>query len=99
MRQFLYPLEKAVKRHCRSAQKVATVANFVAMLQATFYVGCRRRRRCRHTYIHAQRKDSRTLNGASLDGNREELMTGENRRGVHKLEHGRVERRGFEKSE
>ncbi len=30
--------------------------HFVARLQATFYVGCRRRRRCRHTYIHANEK-------------------------------------------
>ena len=88
MRQYLYPLEKAVKRHCRSAQKVATVASIVAMLQTTFYVGCRRRRRCRrfrHTYIPAQRKDSRTLNGATLDGNRGELLTSESRRGVHEV--------------
>lgn len=57
VRQLLYPLEKAVKRHGQSAQKMATVATFVAMLQAMFYVGCRHCRRCRHTYIHAQRKD------------------------------------------
>lgn len=47
MRQFLYPLEKVVKRHGQSAQKVATVAICVATLQATFSMGCRR---CRHTY-------------------------------------------------
>ncbi|MBD8685018.1 hypothetical protein [Pseudomonas sp. CFBP 13719] len=76
---------------------MATVADFVAMLQTTFYVGCRGRRRCRHTYIHAQRKDSRTLNGAALDGNRGQLLTSESRRGVHEVEHGGVERGGGEK--
>ena len=85
MRQFLYSLEIAVKRNGQRVQKVATVATFVAMLQTTFYVGCRRRRRCRHTYIPAQRKDSRTLNGAALDGNRGELLTSESRRGVHEV--------------
>jgi len=88
VRQFLYSLEIAVKRNGQRVQKVATVATFVAMLQTTFYVGCRRRRRCRrfrHTYIPAQRKDSRTLNGATLDGNRGELLTSESRRGVHEV--------------
>lgn len=60
VRQYLYPLEKAVKRHSQCTEKVATVATSVAVLKTTLYVGCRRRRRCRHTYIHAQRKDSDT---------------------------------------
>ncbi|MBA1297802.1 hypothetical protein NIM88_13425 [Pseudomonas sp. GBPI_506] len=54
MRQLLYPLENAVKRHGQNAQKVATVATFVATPKVTFYVGCRRCRRRRHTYIHRQ---------------------------------------------
>jgi hypothetical protein len=51
VRQFLYPLEKAVKHHRRSTQKVATVATFVAMLQAPFFMGCRRCRRCRNISV------------------------------------------------
>jgi hypothetical protein len=65
VRQFLYPLQKAVKRHGQNVQKAATVATFVAMLQTTVYVGCRRCRHCRHTDIPAQRKDPQ-IHGMAL---------------------------------
>ncbi|AZE46520.1 hypothetical protein C4K04_0825 [Pseudomonas chlororaphis] len=52
VRQFLYPLEKTVKRHGQSVQKVATVATSVATLKARQDKGCRRCRRCRHLSSH-----------------------------------------------
>ena len=63
MRQFLYPLEKTVKRHGQSVQKVATVATFVATLQGMSDVGCRR---CRHCSSHDHGK-IRSYNVAALE--------------------------------
>ncbi len=66
VRQFLYALEKTVKRHDQSVQKVATVAAFVATLQAKSGVGCRRCRRCRHFSSHDHGK-IRSYTGAALE--------------------------------
>lgn len=76
---------RATRHAWRTMKKMATVATFVAMLQATFYVGCRRRRRCRPPNPCPTKRFAHTLNGAAPEEDRGELLTSESKRGVNQI--------------
>jgi len=75
VRQYLYPLEKAVKRHSQCAEKVATVTTSVAMLQTTYtWVVAAVAAVATPTSMPNEKIRTHTLNNVALDGNRGELL-------------------------